>query len=120
MNVNAILALLELKGIISRDEGEKIAEHINNFPQSTFLADAVEQVKNLIENGPKVAFQADVKSVETKATKAAKNAVKEEAGNIVDKATTEASKVAETVAADAAKAAEPAPVKNQVEDNAKK
>lgn len=48
MNFNTILALLEIKGVISREEGEKINEHVNNRPQSTHLADAVTQVRELL------------------------------------------------------------------------
>jgi fatty acid-binding protein DegV len=48
VNVNAIIALLELKGIITRDEGQKLVEYLNNRPQSTQLNDAVEQLKDFI------------------------------------------------------------------------
>lgn len=49
MNLNAIIAILELKGIITREEGEKLVEHLANKPQSTMLADAVEQIKELVD-----------------------------------------------------------------------
>jgi hypothetical protein len=62
MNHNAIIATLELKGIITRAEGEKLVEHLNNVPQSTSLNDAVEQVKALFNTKPepkKVAESSD-------------------------------------------------------------
>lgn len=48
MNINALIAVLVLKGILSKDEGEKLVEHLNNKPQSTQLADAMEQVSEFI------------------------------------------------------------------------
>lgn len=51
MNLTSIIALLELKGVISRAEGEKLVEHINNKPQSVSLSDAVDQVKELLKDG---------------------------------------------------------------------
>lgn len=49
MNFNALIAVLEIKGIISREEGEKLVEHFNNKPQSTQLADAVEQITEILQ-----------------------------------------------------------------------
>jgi len=49
MNFNAIIATLELKGILTREEGEKLVEFINNKPQSTSLADQVDQIKELFD-----------------------------------------------------------------------
>lgn len=48
MNLTGVLALLELKGVISRDEAEKMNEFFSNRPQSTMVNDAVEQVKELL------------------------------------------------------------------------
>lgn len=73
MNQNAIIATLEIKGIITRAEGEKLVEHLNNSPQSTSLNDAVEQVKKLfgVDEKPKaVAEKSDnVKKDTDKTTK---------------------------------------------------
>jgi hypothetical protein len=52
MNFNAIIAVLEIKGIITRDEGEALVELLNNKPQSTALADAVEQINEVITADP--------------------------------------------------------------------
>jgi polyhydroxyalkanoate synthesis regulator phasin len=48
MNFNALIAVLVLKGVLTKDEGEKLVEHLNNKPQSTSLADMVEQVKEFV------------------------------------------------------------------------
>lgn len=91
MNVNVIIAVLERKGIITREEGEKLVEFINNKPQPTLLADAVAQIEELVSAAaPKI--EAAVKSAKKTAAKA------------VEKAADEAAKVAEKVAADAAAA----------------
>lgn len=49
MNFNAILAVLVLKNIISKDEGERIVEHLNQRPQSTVLSDAIAQITELMD-----------------------------------------------------------------------
>lgn len=48
MNFNALIAALVLKGVLTKEEGEKLVEHLANKPQSTQLADAIEQVKEFI------------------------------------------------------------------------
>jgi polyhydroxyalkanoate synthesis regulator phasin len=48
MNFNAIIAALVLKGILSKDEGEKLVEHLNNKPQSTSLAETIKQVSEFV------------------------------------------------------------------------
>lgn len=48
MNYNAIIATLVLKGIISFDEGQALAEFLHDKPQSTVLKDSIEQVKEII------------------------------------------------------------------------
>jgi hypothetical protein len=48
MNFNAIIAALVVKGILSKDEGEKLVEHLNNRPQSTSLAEMITQVKEFV------------------------------------------------------------------------
>lgn len=53
MNITALIAVLEIKGILTRAEGEKLIEFVNNRPQSTLLADAVEQVKGLFPDTSK-------------------------------------------------------------------
>lgn len=82
----AIIATLEKKGILTREEGEALVEFINNRPQSTLLADAVEQVGEFIKaEVPKIAADA-------------KAAVKDEAAKITKTATSKAKKAAETTA----------------------
>jgi vacuolar-type H+-ATPase subunit H len=89
MNFTAIIAVLERKGIITRSEGEALVEFLNNKPQSTMLADAVEQISEFIKEAPKIVAQA---------TKAAKT----EATKIANEAVDTAKEVAETVAKEAA------------------
>jgi hypothetical protein len=67
MNINAILAVLEVKGIISRAEGEKIAEHIANKPQSTMLSDAVEQIKEIVDSNKAALLETVAPAIEQKA-----------------------------------------------------
>lgn len=48
MNPNTILALLERKGVITRDEAQKVSDHIAQSPQSTYYPDAFDAVTELI------------------------------------------------------------------------
>lgn len=50
----AVLALLEIKGLITRAEGEKMVEFINNSPQPSQLADAHVQVGEFIDRPVKM------------------------------------------------------------------
>jgi hypothetical protein len=50
MNINALIAVLLLKGIISQDEAERLVDHINNKPQSTVLSDVIATVTLLLDN----------------------------------------------------------------------
>jgi hypothetical protein len=102
MNITLIIAILEIKGIITRAEGEKILEHWNNRPQPTLLADAVEQVKEFVTKE----LPALIKTVTPAVEATAKNEAKKAADKVVEVAKTEAERVAEQVAADAAKAGE--------------
>lgn len=45
---NTIIATLEYRGIINREEGELLVDHINNHPQSSNLGDAVETVTKIL------------------------------------------------------------------------
>lgn len=107
MNFTAIIALLERKGIITRDEGEAIIEFLNNKPQSTLLADAVEQVSEFVTGAPRIVAQA-TKAAKTEATKIAEKAV--------DTAREVASDVAETVATEAAQIDEAVQGKSDTQD----
>lgn len=103
MNMNAILAILERKGIITREEGEKVAEYLNNHVQSTQLAVVAEDIKDLIDKElPKVLA----------------NAVKSEAKTAAKDAVDSAEKEAKTAEVDAAKEADKVEteVKDKVED----
>lgn len=107
MNFNALIAVLEIKGIITREEGEKLVEHFNNKPQSTLLADAVEQIKEIIEPGtallaaikPDVArvAQSEAKKVTTKVAAEAKK-IEEGAAEVVADAVDEVKKVTDAAA----------------------
>lgn len=48
MNFNALVAVLVLKGVLGREEAEKLVEYLNNKPQSTLLADTIEQIQEFI------------------------------------------------------------------------
>ena len=48
MNMNAVIAVLVLKGIITIDEGEKLVEFLNNKPQGPMLADVMAQVGEFV------------------------------------------------------------------------
>lgn len=48
MNQNAIIAVLILRNIITHDEGQAIVDHIHDKPQSTVLADAINDIKPLL------------------------------------------------------------------------
>lgn len=101
MNVNAIIAVLEIKGIITREEGEKLSEHIANKPQSTLLADAVEQIKELISDElPKLkaVTQAEVKKAVAQAKPKVEAAAKTEANKVVSEVASEVKKVTDTPA----------------------
>lgn len=49
MNHNVILTVLELKGLITREEAELLADFIANSPQPTYYSDAFETIKNIID-----------------------------------------------------------------------
>lgn len=85
MNCNAIIAILVLKGIITKDEGEKVVEYLNNHPQSPMLAEVMAQVGEFIT---------EVKQDTSKVAKIARKAL-----NTAEKA---ASDVEEKIKADAA------------------
>lgn len=77
MNQNALIAVLVRKGILTLDEGNKLAEHINNSPQSSQLADAIEQIREFIgTEAPKV-----------------ENKIREESVGIMSKVSAEVKKV---------------------------
>lgn len=103
MNQTALIALLELKGIITRAEGEKLVEFLNNRPQSTLLADAVTQVEELVSKG--ASFLGDVaKTAEKAAQRVADKAVdvaKEEAKVVASEAVDTAAALARGIAEDA-------------------
>lgn len=48
MNSNAVIALLVLKNIITQEEGEKVVEYLHDRPQSTVLADSINDIKPLL------------------------------------------------------------------------
>lgn len=48
MNPNIILAILERKGIITKDEALAAAEHVANSPQSTYYDDARHSIEEFI------------------------------------------------------------------------
>lgn len=85
MNSNAVIAVLVLKGIITKDEGEKLVEYLNNRPQSTMLAEVLSQVGEFIT---------EVKQDSSKVAKIARKAL--------DTAEKAASDVEEKIKADAA------------------
>lgn len=85
MNFNALIAVLVLKGILTKDEGEKLVEHINNKPQSTQLADTIEQIEEFItKRVPKLAA-------------AVKAEAKKVAGEVADKVAHEVSEIDDAV-----------------------
>lgn len=47
--MNLILAVLEVKGIISHEEAEKLAEYSSHAPQSSRYKDMLEAVKKLTD-----------------------------------------------------------------------
>lgn len=102
MNITLLIAILEIKGIITREEGEKLLEYFNNKPQPTLLADAVEQIKKL--EGITKEIPALIATATPAIVATAKNEAKKAADKVVEVAKTEAEKVAEAVAADAEKA----------------
>jgi ElaB/YqjD/DUF883 family membrane-anchored ribosome-binding protein len=118
MNVNVIIAILETKGIITREEGEKVVEFINNKPQPTLLADAVDQVKELVSELAPIltdverTAKAAAKKVTTKAV-ADIETVKEEVKQ-------EAKTGAELIAEEVARAAEAAGGKQSTDTTDKK
>lgn len=85
MNSNAVIAVLVLKGIITKDEGEKLVEYLNNRPQSTMLSEVLSQVGEFIT---------EVKQDSNKVAKIARKAL--------DTAEKAASDVEEKIKADAA------------------
>jgi hypothetical protein len=46
--MNALIAVLVIKGILTRDEGDALVEHLNDKPQSTVLADAITVISEII------------------------------------------------------------------------
>lgn len=49
MNHNLILAILEQKGIITEEEANKLADHLQVATQSSYYRDAQEVVKKLLD-----------------------------------------------------------------------
>lgn len=49
MNLNIILAILEHKGIITEDEANKLADHLQVATQSSYYKDAQAVVKKLLD-----------------------------------------------------------------------
>ena len=47
--MNLILAILQVKGVISTEEAERIAEYMANAPQPYRYSEALREVKNLTE-----------------------------------------------------------------------
>jgi hypothetical protein len=94
MNLNAIIAVLELKGILSRDEGEKLVEHLNNKPQSTMLADMVTQVKDFVT-------KVEPKHLLEQLTPAVEKIAKAEASKVLEPIKADTEKIAKAVEADA-------------------
>jgi membrane protein involved in colicin uptake len=123
MNFTAIIAILELKGVITREEGEKVIEFLNNKPQSTLLNDAVEQVKELVDQDLP-AVLASAKTIESKAKAAATKAVEDlkpvadEAKQVADEAKQVAEEAKDKVE-EVAKEVEPQ-TKPETDDTAKK
>lgn len=54
MNFNTIIAVLVVKNIITREEGEALVEHLNHAPQSTMLRDTLTDISNIIGTTPPV------------------------------------------------------------------
>lgn len=52
MNLNAIIATLILKGIITEDEGQQLSDHLQSKPQSTVLKDSINEIKEFITMQP--------------------------------------------------------------------
>lgn len=48
MNFNAIIALLIVKQVITEEEGQRLADHLHDKPQSTELSDAIRAVGEVI------------------------------------------------------------------------
>ncbi len=96
MNQTALIALLEVKGLITRAEGEKLVEFLNNRPQSTLLADAVEQIEEFVTKEIPALIATATPAIEA----TAKNEAKKAADKVIAAAKTEAEKVAEAIAAD--------------------
>lgn len=108
MNITALIAILETKKILTREEGEKILEFWNNKPQPTLLADAVEQIKEIVEAEIPALKNAatQVKRAVTKGVNEAKATANEIANEAVDTAETIAKEVAEAAAQAGEKPAE--------------
>lgn len=49
MNINILLGILEVKGIVSHDEAVRVAEHVANAPQSTYYQDGLDAVITLLD-----------------------------------------------------------------------
>jgi hypothetical protein len=91
MNFNALIAVLEIKGIITREEGEKLVEHFNNIiePGTALLAAIKPEVA-------KVA-QSEAKKVTSKVAAEAKK-IEEGAAEVVADAVDEVKKVTDAAA----------------------
>lgn len=61
MHPNTVLAILQLKGIISQAEAVKLAEFVAQAPQSTILDDAVHSVASVLDK-----IEAPIKAEEAK------------------------------------------------------
>lgn len=55
MNFNAILAILQIRGIISETEAIAVAEHVAHAPQSTYYKDALEKISEVVKPTEKIA-----------------------------------------------------------------
>lgn len=49
MNHNAVIAALIIKGIITEDEGQALVDFLHDKPQSTILADTINDIKEIIK-----------------------------------------------------------------------
>jgi hypothetical protein len=48
MNMNAVLAILVLKNVVTQDEANAVADYIHDRPQSTVLRDTIEDIRPLL------------------------------------------------------------------------
>ena len=96
MNQTGVIAVLVTKGILSKDEGEKFLEFLNNHIQGTHLADAIEQVEVFVTKEVPALIHTVTPAIEA----TAKNEAKKATDKVIEAAKTEAEKVAEAIAAD--------------------